>query len=409
MEKQLYDLLLAGGHVIDPDSGTSAPRDVAISAGRIAHVGQGVEHAEARQTVDVSGLYVVPGLIDMHVHLDPRFFAGGLVADAHSFSGGVTTMVDAGSAGANTFWQLKEWVIDRSKTRVLAFLNVVDAGMTGEPEQDVSRMRPLLAAGVARAYPELIVGIKVAHYWTWQPYDADHRPWDNVDRGVEAGELCGLPVMVDFWPRPERPYEDLILKKLRPGDIHTHVFAQQFPIILPDGHVNPALFEAQERGIIFDVGHGAGSFWFRNAVPALQQGFVPASISTDLHVNSIHGLPANLLGTMSKFLNMGMSLEDVIRRVTTAPAAEIGHRELGTLRVGAEADVAVLALERGEFGFIDCGRARLRGDRRLRCALTLRAGEVAYDPQGMTMPDWENAPAPYWVCKQPTGAAPRQA
>ena len=407
MQMQTYDLVLSGGHVIDPDSGTSAPLDVAISNGRIAHVGKLPEGAKARQTVDASGLYVVPGLIDMHVHLDPRFFAGGLVADAHSFSGGVTTMVDAGSSGANTFWQFKEWVIDRSKTRVLAFLNVVDAGMTGEPEQDVRRMRPLLAAGVARANAEFIVGIKVAHYWTWQPYDADHGPWDNVDRGVEAGELCGLPVMVDFWPRPERPYEDLILKKLRPGDIHTHVFAQQFPIILADGSVNPALFEAQERGIIFDVGHGAGSFWFRNAVPALQQGFAPASISTDLHVNSIHGLPADLLGTMSKFLNMGMSLEDVIQRVTTAPAAEIGRPELGTLRIGAEADVAVLALDRGEFGFIDCGRARLRGDRRLRCVLTLRAGEVVYDPQGLTMPDWEQAPASYWVCQQPTGAPPR--
>jgi len=407
MRTQTYDLVLAGGHVIDPDSGTSAPLDVAIADGRIAHVGPAIEGAAARQTVDVSGLYVVPGLIDMHVHLDPRFYFGGLVTDAHSFSSGITTMVDAGSSGANTFWQMKEWVIDRSKTRVLAFLNVVDAGMTGDPEQEVSRMRPLLAAGVARAYPDLIVGIKVAHYWTWQPYDADHQPWDNVDRGVEAGELCGLPMMVDFWPRPERPYEDLILKKMRPGDIHTHVFAQQFPIILPDGSVNPALFQAQERGIIFDVGHGGGSFWFRNAVRALQQGFVPNSISTDLHVNSINGLPTNLLGTMSKFLNMGMSLEEVIRRTTITPAAEINRRELGTLRVGAEADVAVLALERGEFGFIDCGGARMRGDQRLRCALTLRAGEVAYDPEGMTMPDWESAPAPYWVCKQPTGAPPQ--
>lgn len=403
MQSRVYDLVLTGGHVIDPDSDTSAPLDVAIAGGRIARIGRPIDGAEARQTVDVSGLYVVPGLIDMHVHLDPRFYAGGLVADAHSFSSGVTTMVDTGSAGANTFWQFKEWVIDRSKTRVLAFLNVVDAGMTGEAEQDVSRMRPLLAAGVARANPDHIVGIKVAHYWTWQPYDAGHGPWDNVDRGIEAGELCGLPLMVDFWPRPERPYEELILKKMRPGDIHTHVFAQQFPIILPDGCVNPALLKAQERGIIFDVGHGAGSFWFRNAVPALQQGFVPASISSDLHVTSINGLPTNLLGVMSKFLNMGMTLEDVIQRVTTAPAAEIGHPELGTLRVGAEADVAVLALERGEFAFIDCGRARLRGDRRLRCALTLRAGEVAYDPQGMTMPDWEQAPASYWGCKQPTG------
>ncbi|MFH1084200.1 MAG: amidohydrolase/deacetylase family metallohydrolase [Chloroflexota bacterium] len=402
-----YDLLLKGGHVVDPKNSISRSMDVAIRDGRIAAVQPEIATALAAQTVDVSGLYVTPGLIDMHVHLDPCFYVGGIVADGQSFSSGITTFVDAGSSGAANFGEFKARVIERSKTRVLAFLNIVEAGMLGVVEQDVWRMRPAIAAGVVRAYPDLLVGIKTAHYWTHQPYDEGHQPWDAVDRGVEAGVLCDKPLMVDFWPRPERPYEDLILKKLRPGDIHTHVFGQQFPIILENGQVNPALFEAQQRGIIFDVGHGGGSFWFRNAVPAVRQGFIPHSISTDLHTgNAANGLVTNLLNVMNKFLNMGLSVEDVIMRATVAPAREIGHPELGTLNVGAEADVAVFALLRGRYGFIDCGRAKMIGERKLSTMLTLRAGKVAYDPEGITMPEWEQAPDSYWVCAQPTGAAP---
>jgi dihydroorotase len=218
-----------------------------------------------------------------------------------------------------------------------------------------------------------------------------------VDRAIAAGNLCQKPVMVDFWPRPpERSYEELILEKMRPGDIHTHVFAQQFPVLDEAGRPNQILFEARERGVIFDVGHGAGSFWFRNAVPAIQQGFYPDSISTDLHVRNVHGAVVDMLTTMSKILNMGMSLADVIQRSTLAPAREIGHPELGHLSVGAEADVAVLKLLTGEFGFIDCGRARMMGDRKLECAMTIRAGEIVYDPGGLSMPLWTEAPPEYW-------------
>jgi dihydroorotase len=394
-----YDIVLQGGHVIDPKRGTSAPGDVALREGRIADVGPNLPTSQAEQVVDVSGLYVTPGLIDMHVHLDPCFYIGGIVADGQSFSSGVTAMVDAGSSGAANWGEFKARVVERSKTRVLAYLNIVEAGMLGDVEQDVWRMRPHIAAGIVDAYPELLVGIKTAHYWTRAPWDANHQPWDAVDRGVEAGVLCDKPLMVDFWPRPERPYEDLILKKLRPGDIHTHVFAQQFPIILPDGSVNPALFEAQQRGVIFDVGHGGGSFWFRNAVPAVAQGFIPHSISTDLHTgDAANGLVTNVLGVMSKFLNMGLSLEDVVYRTTVAPAREIGHPELGTLDVGADGDVAVFELQHGRFGFYDCGRARMMGDKRLRTVLTYRAGQLAYDAEGLTMPLWQDAPPRYWVC-----------
>jgi len=389
MAQNRYDLVLVGGHVIDPANRISAKRDVAVLDGRIAAVGERIPAAQADSVVDVSGSYVTPGLIDMHVHLDPYYYQGGIVADAHSWSSGITTMVDAGSSGGATFGHFKEHVIDKYKTRVLAYLNIVDWGMRGACEQEVWRMDPQVAAGVAKTYPDLIVGIKGAHYWTWQPYDEAHQPWDNVERAVDAGELCQLPVMVDFWPRPERPYEDLILKKLRPGDIHTHVFAQQFPIVMEDGKVNPALREARDRGVIFDVGHGGGSFWFRNAVPAFEQGFPPDSISTDLHTGNVgNGLVRNILWVMSKFLNIGMSLDDVIMRATAAPAREIGHSELGTLSVGAPADVAVLDVQDGQYGFFDCGKARMQGDRALSCVLTLQGGQVVFDRDAITMPDW---------------------
>jgi dihydroorotase len=242
------------------------------------------------------------------------------------------------------------------------------------------------------------LGIKTAHYWTDKPWDEAHKPWLSVDRALEAAELCGKPVMVDFWPRlPERPYPDLILKKLRKGDIHTHVFAQQFPIINVMGKVSGFMFEARERGVIFDLGHGAASFWFRNAVPAYQNGFPPDTISTDLHMANIQGSVLSMLNTMNKFLNIGMPLEELIRRSTALPAKVIGRPELGTLSVGSEADVAVFQRLEGSFGFIDCGKARMAGTQKLECRLTLRAGQIVYDPGGMSMPDWEHAPAPYWV------------
>lgn len=395
-----FDLVLKSGHVLDPKNGVSKVMDVAVKEGKIARLAEEIPPSVGGKVIDVADFYVVPGLIDMHVHLDPRYFPGGIVADGQSFSSGITTMVDAGSIGAANFGDFKEQVIDRSRTRVLAFLNVVDLGMGGAHEQDVSRMVPEVAAGVAQAYPDLIVGIKVAHYWTRQPYDVEHGPWDNVDRGVEAGRRCQKPLMVDFWPRPERTYEELILEKMRPGDIHTHVFAQQFPIIDEDGRVNDILFQARERAVIFDVGHGGGSFWFRNAVRAVEQGFAPDSISTDLHTgNAANGLVTSVLNVMSKFLNMGLDLEDVVEKATVAPAREIGHPELGSLDVGAAADIAVLALEKGDFGFIDCGRARMKGDRKLRCALTVHDGDVVYDPEGLSMPPWEEAPPDYWVCR----------
>jgi dihydroorotase len=397
-----YDILLKGGYVIDPANQINGKRDVAITGNRIAAVEADINPALANKVVDVSGLYVTPGLIDIHVHVyhtrEPETLS--VIGDHHSFRSGVTTMVDTGTAGAKHFLHFKRTVIDLSRTRIFAYINIVKSGMIGDFEQDLNEMDPELAASIVLAYPETCVGIKTAHYWTHQPWDDEHPPWAAVDRALEAAEICQKPLMVDFWPRPERTYPEL-LQKMRPGDIHTHVYAQQFPILTEDKKPQAFMFEARERGIIFDVGHGAGSFWFRQGIPMLEGGFGPDSISTDLHIGNVNGVVFDMITTMSKFLSMGMPLEEVIYRSTVTPADEIGHPELGTLSVDAEADIAVLKLEEGEFGFTDCGWAKFIGQQRLVCELTLRAGEVVYDLNARSRPVWTEAPPAYWTIRQP--------
>ena len=397
-----YDLLLKNGHTIDPLNNIDGKMDVAIADGKVAAVAADINPALAKKVVDVSGHYVTPGIIDIHVHVYHTLEPEGLsvMADSHSFRSGVTTMVDTGTAGAKHFLHFKRTVIDRAKTRIFAYINIVDLGMVGPFEQDIKTMDPELAASVVLAYPDICVGIKTAHYWTSLPFDELHPPWAAVDQAVAAGNICKKPVMVDFWPRPERPYDELILKKMRPGDIHTHVFAQQFPVLDENGKPNAFLYEARDRGVIFDVGHGAGSFWFRNAVPAIQNGFVPDSISTDLHTGNVHGVVIDMQTTMNKILNIGVPLQEVIYRSTVTPANEIGHPELGNLSVGAEADVAVFKLEHGDFGFVDCGRATMGGDKKLECMLKVRAGQIVFDSNGMSMPKWQEAPAEYWSIRR---------
>lgn len=403
MPEPQFDLLIQDGHVIDPASGIDGTMDVGIAGGKIAQVAEHIAPEQTARVIDARGLYVAPGIIDMHAHVykfrpTEHSYIESINADAHCLHSGVTTVVDTGSAGTEHFPDFVEHTIRASCTRILAFLNIARGGMVdARSEQDPAAMDVQAAVSTAKQYPDLIVGIKTAHYWTNQPWDAAHPAWASVERAVEAGELCGLPVMADFWPRPpERPYPDLIATKLRPGDIHTHVFAQQFPVLDDAGKVNAILFAARERGVIFDLGHGAASFWFRNAVPALRGGFAPDTISTDLHMGNINGPVISMAHTMSKFLNMGMPLAEVIRRATLHPARVLRRPALGTLTPGAEADVAVFDLREGAFAYADCGGARLDGKYRLECRLTLRAGQIVYDPGGLSLPDWEHAPAAYW-------------
>jgi dihydroorotase len=385
-----YDLLLKGAHVMDPKNNVDSVRDVAIRDGLIAKVDRDIPAQQARKVVEVSGLYLTPGLIDLHAHVfsgsDGVGLAGGdagIFPDTFALRVGVTTVVDAGSSGRRNFARFKQTVIDRARTRVLAFLNIGGVGMPGDDqEQNVADMDAKAAAALAIANRDTIVGIKVAHY--------RGPDWTPVERGVEAGTLANIPVMVDFGEfRPERPFQELVLKKLRPGDIYTHAFYAPVPMLDDQGRLLPYLLEARKRGVLFDVGHGGAAFEFRQAVPAVRQGFLPDSISTDVHSGSINAGMKDQLNVMSKFLNMGMSLYDVVYRCTWNPARMMHREQLGHLSIGAVADIAVLRVEKGQFAFVDSWGARMDGTQRLVNELTIASGRVVYDLNGRTRERWD--------------------
>lgn len=391
-----YDLLLQGGHVVDAKNHISAIRDVAIKDGKIAAVEEHIDPSKALKTVDVKGLYVTPGLVDIHVHVyastgERNSYAGdnSVFPDGFTFRSGVTTVADAGSSGYKNFEDFKEHIIDRSKTRVLAFLNIVGAGMRGPKYEDnLADMDPKPAAEMAKRHPGLIVGIKTAHYMGPE--------WTPVEHAVEAGTMANIPVMVDFGAnRPERPIDVLLTKKLRPGDIYTHCYSGLRDELLPDGKVNPGMWAGRKRGVIFDVGHGGGSFTWRVAVPAIKQGFLPDSISTDLHIGSMNSGMKNILNVMGKFLAMGLSPDQVIQWTTWNPAREIHHEELGNLSIGAIADVSVLRLQQGHFGFTDMYGARMDGTQKFICEMTVKSGRVVYDLNGISRPEWTTLPKNY--------------
>jgi dihydroorotase len=334
--------------------------------------------------------------VDIHVHV----YAGtgrkaaydgdnSVYPDGYTFRAGVTTIVDAGSSGWRNFPDFKDRVIDRSGTRVLALLNIVGSGMGGGPvEQNLEDMEAKPTADMAMQHKDTVVGVKTAHYTGPE--------WTPVERAVEAGTMAHVPVMVDFGTfRPERPYQDLVTKKLRPGDISTHMYLGSVPMLDAQGRVLPYLFEARKRGVIFDVGHGGGSFLWRQAAPAMKQGFIPDSISTDLHTGSMNAGMKDMLNVMSKFLTMGMSLDEVVLRSTWHPAREIQREELGNLSVGAPADVAVLRLAKGDFGFVDIFGARKKGSEKLVAELTVRGGMVVWDLNGISREDWEKLDKQY--------------
>jgi dihydroorotase len=412
-----YDLLLQNGHVIDAKNDIDKVMDVALKDGKVAAVGEHLKAADAAKTIDVSGYYVAPGLIDIHTHDyastgEAKSYAGdyGIWPDGFTFRNGVTTIVDAGSSGWRNFEDFKEHIIDREQTRILAFVNIVGAGMRGARfEDNIDDMQMVPTAWMAMRYPDTIVGIKSAHFTgpEWEPYV----------QAVGAGNLAHIPVMIDYGAnRIERPLYDLLTKYLRPGDIYTHTYSglrgeQDVMTLGP----SKALLLGRQRGIYFDAGTGGGSFRFRVAVPLIKAGFLPDSLSTDLHADSMNSSTKDMLNVMSKFMAMGLTLQQVVADTTWHPAREILRPQLGNLSVGAPADVAVLNLEHGKFGYLDMDNTKLMGTTRLECELTIRDGKVVYDLDGLSMDDWDQTHpssdpqmASHWTDFRPRPPLPEQ-
>ena len=386
-----YDLVLKGGHVIDAKNRISQVMDVGITSGKIARVAPDIPETQARKVIDARGLYVTPGLIDLHAHVynrpgnPPPKRNQSVQPDAFSFRTGVTTMVDPGTSGWRDFANFREITIQRSQTRVLAWLNIVAAGMGHGNEDDPAQMDVSGAVKVAKGNPDVIVGFKTAHY--------AGPGWAAVDGAVAAGKQTGLPVMVDFGQAtPERNIKTLLLEKLRPGDVYTHCFSGLRGEILADGTMNPVMLEARKRGIIFDVGHGGGSFFWNMTIPAIKQRFFPDTISTDMHFGSMNAAMKDLLNVMSKFLNLGVPFDDLVRMTTWSPAKAINRPQFGNLDAGAEADVAVLRIDKGQYGFLDSAGARYRGDQMIVAEMTLRKGKIVWDLNARASQDWETFP-----------------
>ncbi len=393
---QTYSIVIKGGHVIDPKNSIDGIMDIAIdNNGKIAKVEKSIDAKEGKTVLNAKGMYVTPGIIDMHVHVFygtkmDRSLANGpssVLPDAFSFRAGVTTVVDAGSSGWRSFPEFKKQTIDASQTRVLAFLNIAAEGMRGGPhEQNLKDMNAIKTAEVAKAYPNEIVGIKLAHY--------NGHEWEPTDSAARAGVLADIPVMVDFGgSNPPLSIEELFMKHLRPGDIFTHCYAyfpdsREAPVDA-NGKVKPFIFEAQKRGIKFDIGHGGGSFRWSVAIPSIQQGFLPDAISSDLHTGSMNGGMKDMANLMSRFLLTGMSVQDVILRSTWMPAKIIKRPDLGNLSVGSEADVAIFSIAKGKFGFTDISGVKMTGTQKLVAELTLRAGKIVWDLNGMAAPEYK--------------------
>ncbi|MCB0655058.1 MAG: amidohydrolase/deacetylase family metallohydrolase [Saprospiraceae bacterium] len=391
---QPIDVLIKGGRVIDPKNNIDGVMDVGIKDGKVSRIAANIPANEAFQVVDATGKVVVPGLIDIHGHhffgtVENRYLCNSFTAlppDGFTFRAGVTTVVDAGSPGWRNFETYKAQTIDHSQTRVLCFLNIVGSGMAGGPiEQDLADMDPRLTAMEARSNSKYIVGIKLAHF-------SGHN-WEPAEKAAQAGRDAGIPVMIDFGgAQPPLPLDSLLLNVLRPGDIMTHCFAHvggREAIVDDHRKVRDCVWAAQKKGIIFDVGHGGGSFLWDQAVPAFEQGFRPNTISTDLHTGSMNGGMKDMCNVMSKMLILGMPLPDVIAASTWKPAQVIQRPELGNLDVGAEADIAILSVEQGDFGYVDTKGWKYSGNQKLVTEVTFRAGKVVWDLNGLTRPTWE--------------------
>jgi len=371
------DLLLRGGMLVDPHQGIGDIRDIGVRDGRIAVVAEAVSE-EATTTLDVGGKVVTPGLIDLHVHVWWGVAHLGIEADPHCVRRGATTVYDAGSAGADTFPGFKKYVIDVSATRIKAFLHIASQGQLNNEIGELTDLRYAdvdKAAAMCERYKEDIVGVKIR--MTRNLVGDNGR--EGLKRARAVCEATGLPLMLHPNASPLNLAD--MLGQMQDGDIMTHCFHSSDTGVLDEaGKVRPEAVAASERGVLFDVGHGAGSFSFQVAETAMRQGLRPGTISSDLHHYNLHGPVYDLATTLSKFMHLGWSLEEAVERATAAPARAMGMLgEIGTLAVGACADVAVFDVEEGAFDFFDASGEKRIGERRLVPVVTVRAGEI-YEP-----------------------------
>ena len=350
-----YDLLLTGGHLIDPSQKIDSIKDVGFKDGRVVEVNDKLDHALAEKVYDISDNIITPGLIDLHTHIYWGGTSIGIDPTDYARRCGTTTMIDAGTAGAGNFAGFREHIIKPTRPRILAYLNISFAGifafsdtvMVGESE-DVRLLHPRACLNVAKLNKDFLVGIKV-RVGARASGSMGHAP---LDIALEVAEEAGLPVMCHLdWPPPS-PIE--VINRLREGDVLTHCF-RPFPAApaRSDGRIREEILEARERGVIFDIGHGVGSFGFETAETMLNAGFLPDAISSDVHSLSIKGPAYDQLVTLSKFLHLGMSITDIIAASTTGPARAIRRPDLGTLSPGSIGDATILSIEKGEFIFTD--------------------------------------------------------
>ena len=370
----MNDLVLKGGRLLDPSQGIDKTTDIAFAAGKVAAIGDGLDGRDVR---DVSGRIVTPGLIDLHTHVYWGGTSLGVAAELLARTGGVTTFIDAGSAGAGNFPGFRKHVIEPSPVRILPYLNVSFPGifafsksvMHGE-SADLKLLDLRECARVVRENADLILGIKV-RVGKSASGDSGLAP---LDMALDVAEEVGVPVMAHLDNPP--PARRDVLARLRRGDILTHCF-RPFPNapVHSDGRVREEVIEARARGVLFDIGHGGGSFGFKTTRGMLAAGFLPDAISSDVHAVSIEGPAFDLLTTMSKFLCLGLDLSTVVRLATVGPASAIRRSELGTLKPGAIGDATILDLAAGRFDYADTIGEHLIGDRRLLSAGVVLAGK----------------------------------
>ncbi len=367
-----YDLIIRGGHLVDPGNNRNGRFDVAVSNGQVAAVEPHIDPVLGRDTLDASGLIVTPGLVDLHTHIYWGVTYWGIEADPVAARSGVTTWVDAGSAGAYTLPGFREYVAGTSQSRILCFLNLSSIGLVAPTWEfaNLDYCNVEIAEQMVAAYRDLVVGIKAR-------IDANttrSTGLQPLERARDLADRVGLPLMVHIGSGP--PLLAEIVPLLRPGDILTHCFTGgTHRIVDQHGRVDAAVRDLQRRGLILDIGHGAGSFDYAVAEAALADGVVPDVISSDIHQLSVQGPMYDMPTTLTKFLNLGMPLPDVIARATIRPAQAIGRPDLGTLALGTPADIALFRLDDVETTLYDVTMAGRPARQQLVCTQTLVAGQ----------------------------------